>query len=369
MGNSPVKGCCQLRSAAQAGRKEDCAQLIKNGAKVCCQDNVWCSTALHESSRFGHTEIVSLLLKFNATVDIKDCIGQTPLAHAAKGGHNSIVQRLLEHGADPNSRTKKQKTPLHFALEQGCTVAALILLEHGACLDAHDVNGRTAFQYAAISGKYNNLLTIYTVLESLEGAQGCRCSKLLDLDDPEIPEKSLLVLKQWSGAVVRGKPMRIPPEGVYNSENAVEALGSFFGSSFHEHGPIKYPETKQITMSKNSNREINEMKKPIKRSSSNMSHGNRPCGQDTKHTTVSKKSDVAPTPSRTKRRRSGSSGSTSSGGLHQQKQNGNPLRKNCCPNKPEDSKSETESSSDTDEDDNILPGNLSVPVAVKRQRT
>mmetsp|Transcript_43691 Transcript_43691/g.69877 ORF Transcript_43691/g.69877 Transcript_43691/m.69877 type:complete len:129 (+) Transcript_43691:1656-2042(+) len=109
MGNSPVKGCCQLRSAAQAGRKEDCAQLIKNGAKVCCQDNVWCSTALHESSRFGHTEIVSLLLKFNATVDIKDCIGQTPLAHAAKGGHNSIVQRLLEHGADPNSRTKKQK--------------------------------------------------------------------------------------------------------------------------------------------------------------------------------------------------------------------------------------------------------------------
>ena len=57
-------------------------------------------SALHQAIRKGHQEVVSLLLKEGANVDLKDLRGRTPLALAEAEGNDTIKSIMKEHGAD-----------------------------------------------------------------------------------------------------------------------------------------------------------------------------------------------------------------------------------------------------------------------------
>ena len=64
---------------------------------------VFCSGAdvdqaflLHWASSKGHKDIVELLLKYKADVNIEDQHGNTPLIKACRGGHSKIVEILLK---------------------------------------------------------------------------------------------------------------------------------------------------------------------------------------------------------------------------------------------------------------------------------
>lgn len=69
------------------------------------------------AARAGSLEIVQLLVKAGATVDLTDDHGGwTPLLQAADQRHAAVVGYLLDHGANPNVVTRIGKTPLSVAL-------------------------------------------------------------------------------------------------------------------------------------------------------------------------------------------------------------------------------------------------------------
>lgn len=67
----------------------------------------------------GEEEIVDLLIKNGADVNIENSDKKTPLYLAANGGFDKIVKILIENGADLNYKTTDEKTALHLASMNG----------------------------------------------------------------------------------------------------------------------------------------------------------------------------------------------------------------------------------------------------------
>jgi hypothetical protein len=74
-------------------------------------------TPLGYAARAGCLEVVKLLLKAGASVDVAEARGGwTPLLRSADQRHSEVVRYLLDHGANPTIKTLLGKTPLSVAL-------------------------------------------------------------------------------------------------------------------------------------------------------------------------------------------------------------------------------------------------------------
>ncbi|RUS85021.1 hypothetical protein EGW08_007205 [Elysia chlorotica] len=106
------------------------------------------------ASEQGHLDIVKVLLKNQARVDIFDEHGKTALHLAAEHGHQTVADTLLYHKAFVSAKSKHGLTPLHLAAAQG-NVALLKLLvdKHGATIDALTLAKKTALHMAAQNGQ------------------------------------------------------------------------------------------------------------------------------------------------------------------------------------------------------------------------
>ena len=102
---------------------------------------------MHAAARYGHADILSLLLEHGADVDERDAT-QTPLHRALFFGKLEAVRFLLDRGADINARHDLDWTPLHSAVRGKVKDIQIVrlLLEHGADVNARDGSGRTLFQ-------------------------------------------------------------------------------------------------------------------------------------------------------------------------------------------------------------------------------
>jgi hypothetical protein len=89
-------------------------------------------TALTAASFYKKPELVQLLLERNATINIQDLYGRTPLMYAAAMGTEEIVTMLLEAGANPNIQDKKGRTALMEAYSKQEAKIAEILKDAGA---------------------------------------------------------------------------------------------------------------------------------------------------------------------------------------------------------------------------------------------
>lgn len=76
-------------------------------------------TALIEAARYGHPEVVKILLRAQAQVDEVNLRGQTALLAAAAGGHATVVELLLGSGADPRVADYNGETALILAARNG----------------------------------------------------------------------------------------------------------------------------------------------------------------------------------------------------------------------------------------------------------
>ncbi|XP_058476877.1 caskin-2-like isoform X2 [Solea solea] len=87
-------------------------------------------SALHHAALTGTTELLSLLLDAQATVDIKDINGMRPLHYAAWQGKADSVSVLLRASASVNSSSLDGQIPLHLSAQYGHYEVSEMLLQH-----------------------------------------------------------------------------------------------------------------------------------------------------------------------------------------------------------------------------------------------
>ncbi|KAF9885096.1 hypothetical protein FE257_000736 [Aspergillus nanangensis] len=99
-------------------------------------------TPLHWATKEENYLMVELLLQHDVLPDIQDHRGRTPLSRAAERGHNTILNLLLSAQADLDSKDRRGRTPLSWAAENRHFRTVSILLEHGASGEIHDQEGQ-----------------------------------------------------------------------------------------------------------------------------------------------------------------------------------------------------------------------------------
>ncbi|XP_028331961.1 caskin-2-like isoform X2 [Gouania willdenowi] len=132
-------------------------------------------SALHHAALTGTTELLSLLLEAQATVDVKDVNGMRPLHYAAWQGKADSVLLLLRAGASVNSASHDGQIPLHLSAQYGHYEVSEMLLQHQSnpCL-ANKVK-KTSLDLACEFGRLRVaqlLLSSNMVTALLEGEGG-----------------------------------------------------------------------------------------------------------------------------------------------------------------------------------------------------
>ena len=93
-------------------------------------------TALHFACEDHRVDMVDVLLRENADVNIEDKSGEIALHKVVRcrdcEKQSAILQKLCEHGADVNHTSKIECNPLYLATFYGCSRKAQILLLYGA---------------------------------------------------------------------------------------------------------------------------------------------------------------------------------------------------------------------------------------------
>ena len=118
------------------------------------------------ASEGGHLNIVKMLIKKHARVDVYDEAGKASLHIAAENGHLDIVEYLLRNGAFINAKKKMGITPLHLAAIKGWSeIAALLVEKFDATVDTMSSAMRTPLHLAAQYVPPPNLVIVGKISE------------------------------------------------------------------------------------------------------------------------------------------------------------------------------------------------------------
>ncbi|NP_001079230.1 inversin-A [Xenopus laevis] len=127
-------------------------------------------TPLHLAVGDGNQEVVRLLTSYRGcNVAPYDNLFRTPLHWAALLGYTPIAHLLLETNNSPNIPSDSQgATPLHYAAQGNCPDTVRVLLSHISVRDEADLEGRTAFMWAAGKGSDEVVRTMLELDPELE---------------------------------------------------------------------------------------------------------------------------------------------------------------------------------------------------------
>ncbi|KAH9304007.1 hypothetical protein KI387_008411 [Taxus chinensis] len=123
MGNS--FGCSasgeRLVSAAREGDLQEAKALLECNPRLAKYSTFGVrNSPLHYAAAQGHNEIVSLLLESGVEVNIRNYCGQTALMQSCRYGHWEVVQTLVLYKANVNRADYLNgRTALHFAAANG----------------------------------------------------------------------------------------------------------------------------------------------------------------------------------------------------------------------------------------------------------
>uniref|UniRef100_A0A8B9FNG7 Ankyrin repeat and death domain containing 1B n=1 Tax=Amazona collaria TaxID=241587 RepID=A0A8B9FNG7_9PSIT len=130
------------------------------------------NTALHLAAKYGHSEVVKILLKqwgeINDFNEVRSIIfppqqKNSPLHLAVTNNHLLVVKRLLDANHDINSLNHRQETPLHLAADLGNVELVEVLLKAGCDLRAVDKHGKTAL---AVASRSNHALIVDMIIKA-----------------------------------------------------------------------------------------------------------------------------------------------------------------------------------------------------------
>lgn len=111
--------------------RKTCILLLNVGANPVIRDsNRW--TTLHHCAAGGCISTAEILLGYHSTplMEAADQEGNTALHLAAKYGHENVVELILSRGGDITVRNKKRLTCLDVAIECGREKAAEVLIKN-----------------------------------------------------------------------------------------------------------------------------------------------------------------------------------------------------------------------------------------------
>ena len=91
----------------------------------------------------GHFNLVNLLIKHNADVNVKSATGSTALHSACAWDQKLITELLISSGANVDAIDNNGQTPLFFAVMYGLTEIVQILLRHKAVMSIQNKKGET----------------------------------------------------------------------------------------------------------------------------------------------------------------------------------------------------------------------------------
>jgi ankyrin repeat protein len=137
-----------------------------------------------EAIENDNSGVISDMLDKGISADIKDESGIPVLCIAARDGHIEIMELLLKHGANVNIRYENN-SPLMFAVINGSYDGLKLLLDHGADVNAKGANKNTPLIVQAISNPENvKLLLEYGADVDIKNKYGatalikaCKCRK------------------------------------------------------------------------------------------------------------------------------------------------------------------------------------------------
>jgi ankyrin repeat protein len=98
---------------------------------------------LHRAARFGHAEVIKVLVSKGADVGMTNKFGMTALHHGAVHGGADVIQSLLDAGANPNQPDDSGRLPLHWTSTKGHVEGANVLIAGGAKPTGGDNEGFT----------------------------------------------------------------------------------------------------------------------------------------------------------------------------------------------------------------------------------
>jgi ankyrin repeat protein len=165
------EGCTALSYAILKNRTEISEELIKAKANINIQDKTG-TTILMKACRVGDIKLVKKLIEIGVNVNIQNQEGKTALILTILNIKNydnlilimnkilnvetplknylEIVQILIKAGADLDIQDNSGKTALMYSCIEGITEIALELIKAGANLDLQDNFGRTALMHSCM---------------------------------------------------------------------------------------------------------------------------------------------------------------------------------------------------------------------------
>jgi ankyrin repeat protein len=150
----------EMHEAASNGDTHELGFLLASRVDVNIADEDG-NTALHEAVT---PEVVSLLLKYGAKVNVINRFGMTPLHANIENDNDGGVKLLLEAKAATTVKNKAGLTPLHFAIAKRSAESVEAIIRH----DPYSVNycnflGENAIKFARSNKRVGMINEIWRV--------------------------------------------------------------------------------------------------------------------------------------------------------------------------------------------------------------
>ncbi|XP_051967049.1 death-associated protein kinase 1-like [Xyrauchen texanus] len=150
--NQPNKhGTPPLLIAAGCGNVQIIDVLMKKGADIQVLDKTG-ANAIYHASRHGHVGTLRFLHEKKCPLDIQDKSGETALHVAARYGNMEVVQYLCSIHANPDLPDREHETPLHCAAWHGYSTVARALCEAGCDVNVRNREGESPLLTASARG-------------------------------------------------------------------------------------------------------------------------------------------------------------------------------------------------------------------------
>lgn len=137
----------------------ECTQLLLAAGSD--PDTVWKqnnnSTALICAAESGSSDVMQLLIRGGANVNVKNTVGQTALHVAVEKKAPENVRLLLRSGADANIQNNDGQTGLILSTKIGSVDCMYLMLGSGCDRNIQDTKGNTALLWAAWQGNVDCL--------------------------------------------------------------------------------------------------------------------------------------------------------------------------------------------------------------------